>query len=125
MTKEEIEFLISAGFTVDQIMKMIPVQNDGNTPGSSSGSAPAAGQNAQNGAAAPAEPAAAPAEPAAAPAEPAAAPAPAAVTNEDQSSVIIAKLDSLIAAVQASNRASSSITPPVKLSPEEIAGKLI
>lgn len=111
MTKAEIEFLISAGFTLAEIMGMKNVQNAENNDGSAPGSAAPAGQIAQNEPAAPAAPAPAPA-------------APAPVKNEDHSP-IIEKLDTLIAAIQAGNRAAASITPPARLSPEEIAGKLL
>lgn len=109
MTRQEIEFLMAAGFTLAEIMSMKTVQNAENNDGSSPGSTAAAGQNAQT-------------EPAAqAPASPE---APAPVKNEDQSP-IIEKLDTLIAAIQAGNRATASITSPARLSPEEIAGKLL
>lgn len=110
MTKAEIEFLRSAGFSVAEIMAMNPQQNDENSEAASAGSTPPAGQNAQN-----TEPAPAPA-----PAEPAPTQAPAG----DPQAVILDKLDKLIAAVQAGNRSGASVQTPEKKTPEEIAGQL-
>jgi len=110
MTKAEIEFLRSAGFSIAEIMAMNPQQNDENGKAAPAGSTPPAGQNAQ-----PAEPAPAPA-----PAEP----APAQSAAGDPQAVILKRLDKLIAAVQAGNRAGASVQTPEKKSVEEIAGQL-
>lgn len=111
MTKAEIEFLRSAGFSLAEIMAMNPQQNDENNKAGEAGSTPPAGQNAQNN-----EPAPAPA-----PAEP--APAQTAAGGDPQA-IILDKLDKLIAAVQAGNRAGASVQTPEKKTPEEIAGQL-
>lgn len=111
MTKAEIEFLRSAGFSVAEIMAMNPQQNDEKDEAAPAGSTPPTGQNAQ-----PAEP-----TPAPAPAEPAPAQTPAG----DPQTIILEKLDRLIAAVQAGNRSGASVqTPEKKKTPEEIAGQL-
>lgn len=111
MTKAEIEFLRSAGFSIAEIMAMYPQQNDEKDEAAQAGSTPPAGQNVQN-----TEPAPAPA-----PAEPAPAQTPA---GGDPQTVILDKLDRLIAAVQAGNRSGASVQTPEKKSPEEIAGQL-
>ena len=111
MTKAEIEFLRSAGFSVAEIMAMNPQQNDENGKAAEAGSLPPAGQNAQK-----TEPA-----PAQAPVEPAPAQTPA---GGDPQTVILEKLDRLIAAVQAGNRSGASVQTPEKKTPEEIAGQL-
>lgn len=124
MKKTEIEFLRSAGYSIEEIMAMYPVQNAENKDGSSHGSAAVEEQNAQKEA----EPQNQPAEqPAAQPATPSQSPAGGdqSAAPSDQSAVILAKLDSLIAAIQAGNRAASNATPPVKQSAEEIAAQLI
>lgn len=123
MTKAEIEFLRSAGFSVAEIMAMNPRQNDekGNTAGG--GSTPPAVQTAQNPAPDP-TPAPAQTPPAPAPAETPAQPAPAQSAAGDPQTVIIDKLDKLIAAIQAGNRAGASVQTPEKKTPEEIAGQL-
>jgi hypothetical protein len=113
MTKAEIEFLRSAGFSVAEIMAMDPQQNDEKGEAAPAGSTSPDEQNAQN-----TEPA-----PATAPAEPA-EPAPAQTPAGDPQSVILDKLDRLIAAVQAGNRSSASVQTPEKKTPEEIAGQL-
>lgn len=110
MTKAEIEFLRSAGFSIAEIMAMNPQQNDENSDTAGGGSTPPAEQNAQN-----TEPAPAPA-----PAEPAPTQTPAG----DPQAVILDKLDKLIAAVQAGNRSGASVQTPEKKTPEEIAGQL-
>lgn len=110
MTKAEIEFLRSAGFSVAEIMAMNPQQNDEKDEAAPAGSTPPAGQDAQN-----TEP-----TPAPAPAEPAPAQTPAG----DPQAVILDKLDKLIAAVQAGNRSGASVQTPEKKSVEEIAGQL-
>lgn len=110
MTKAEIEFLRSAGFSIAEIMAMNPQQNDEKDKSAEAGSAPPAGQNAQN-----TEPA-----PAQAPAEPAPTQTPAG----DPQAVILDKLDKLIAAVQAGNRSGASVQTPEKKTPEEISGQL-
>ncbi len=110
MTKAEIEFLRSAGFSIAEIMAMNPQQNDENSDTGRGGSTPPAEQNAQN-----TEPAPAPA-----PAEPAPTQTPAG----DPQAVILEKLDKLIAAVQAGNRSGASVQTPEKKTPEEIAGQL-
>lgn len=113
MTKAEIEFLRSAGFSIAEIMAMNPQQNDEKGKAAEAGSTPPAGQNAQN-----AEPAPVPA-----PVEPA-EPAPAQTPAGDPQTVILDKLDKLIAAVQAGNRSGASVQTPEKKTPEEIAGQL-
>ena len=110
MTKAEIEFLRSAGFSIAEIMSMNPQQNDEKGEAAEAGSTPPAGQNAQN------------AEPAPAPAS--AEPAPAQTPAGDPQAVILDKLDKLIAAVQAGNRSGASVQTPEKKTPEEIAGQL-
>lgn len=110
MTKAEIEFLRSAGFSIAEIMAMNPQQNDENGEAAQAGSTPPAGQNAQN-----TEPAPTPA-----PAEP----APTQSAPGDPQAVILDKLDKLIAAVQAGNRSGASVQTPEKKTPEEIAGQL-
>lgn len=114
MTKAEIEFLRSAGFSIAEIMAMNPQQNDEKGEAAPAGSTPPAEQNAQN-----TEPAPAPAP--AEPAEPAPAQTPA---GGDPQTVILDKLDKLIAAVQAGNRSGASVQTPEKKSVEEIAGQL-
>lgn len=111
MTKAEIEFLRSAGFSVAEIMAMYPQQNDEKDDAAPAGSTLPDEQNAQN-----TEPAPAPA-----PAEPAPTQTPPA---GDPQAVILDKLDRLIAAVQAGNRSGASVPTPEKKSPEEIAGQL-
>ena len=111
MTKAEIEFLRSAGFSITEIMAMNPQQNDEKGKAAQAGSTPPAGQNAQN-----AKPAPAPA-----PNEPAPPQTPA---GGDPQTVILEKLDRLIAAVQAGNRSGASVQTPEKKTPEEIAGQL-
>ena len=54
-----------------------------------------------------------------APADPAPAPAPA-----DPQNAMLEKLDKILAAVQAGNRAGAKIQTPAKKTPEEIAGQL-
>ena len=110
MTKAEIEYLRSAGFSIAEIMAMNPQQNDEKDEAAPAGSTPPAGQNAQ-----PAEP-----TPAPAPAEP----APAQSAAGDPQAVILERLDKLIAAVQAGNRSGASVQTPEKKSVEEIAGQL-
>ena len=102
MTKAEIEFLRSAGFSLAEIMAMSPQQNDENGKAAEAGSTPPAGQNAQK-------------------TEPAPAQTPA---GGDPQTVILEKLDRLIAAVQAGNRSGASVQTPEKKTPEEIAGQL-
>lgn len=114
MTKEEIEFLRSAGFSVAEIMAMNPQQNAQENGSAASGNPV---QNAQTPAPDPA-----PATPA--PAETPAQPAPAQSAAGDPQTAIIDKLDKLIAAIQAGNRAGASVQTPEKKTPEEIAGQL-
>ena len=104
MTKQEIEFLRAAGFTLGEIMAMQP-QND-TTPAPAPAPVPAQ----------PAEPAPAPAQPA----EPAPAPAPDVAGSAEVQKI----LGQILAAIQSGNRQSASIEPPPRLTPEEIAGKL-
>lgn len=108
MTKEEIKFLLDAGFSVEEIQGM------------------SAGRNAVN--TAPALSAAAPAEPVkpaeAAPVEPAApAPAPSPVAGDF--TPMLEKLDKILGAIQSANRSAASVTTPTHMTPEEIAGQLI
>ena len=121
MTKAEIEFLRSAGFSIFEIMAMNPQQNDGKGVAAVAGSTPPAGQNAQNTEPAPAP---APTEPAPTQAPAPAEPAPAQTPAGDPQAVILDKLDKLIAAVQAGNRSGASVQTPEKKTPEEIAGQL-
>lgn len=116
MTKTEIEFLRSAGFSIAEIMAMNPVQNDEKDKAAEAGSAPSAEQNAQKD---PATPDPAPA-PATAPVEP----APAQSAAGDPQAVILDKLDKLIAAIQAGNRSGAAVQTSEKKTPEEIAGQL-
>lgn len=120
MTRAEIEFLRSAGFSIAEIMAMNPQQNDENSGGARGGSTPPAGQNAQTREPAHAlAPGPAPAEPAPAPAEP----APAQNAGDPQTAMLD-KLDKILAAVQAGNRSGASVQTPEKKTPEEIAGQL-
>lgn len=118
MTKAEIEFLRSAGFSVSEIMAMNPQQN---AQENSSAASENPVQTAQNPAP---DPAPAPAQTPPAPAETPAQPAPAQSAAGDPQTVIIDKLDKLIAAIQAGNRAGASVQTPEKKTPEEIAGQL-
>ena len=93
---------------------MNPQQNDEKDKAAEAGSTPPAEQNAQN-----TEPAPAPA-----PAEPAPTQAPTQAPAGDPQTVILEKLDKLIAAVQAGNRSGASVQTPEKKTPEEIAGQL-
>lgn len=109
MKKEEIKFLLDAGFSVEEIQGM------------------SAGQNAVN--TAPALSAAAPADPV----EPAAAPAPASATLAPAAPSPVAgdftpmleKLDKILGAIQSANRSAASVTTSTPMTPEEIAGQLI
>lgn len=108
MKKEEIKFLLDAGFSVEEIQGMSAGQNAVNT-------APALS------AAAPAEPVK-PAEPA--PVEPAApAPAPSPVAGDF--TPMLEKLDKILGAIQSANRSAASVTTSTPMTPEEIAGQLI
>ena len=108
MTKQEIEFLRAAGFTLGEIMAM--QTKDDPAP------APAPAQ--------PAEPAPAPAPtPTPAPAQPA-EPAPAPAPDVAGSAEVQKILGQILAAIQSGNRQAASIETPPKLTPEEIAGKL-
>lgn len=102
MTKQEIEFLRAAGFTLGEIMAMQPKDDPAPAP----------------------EPAPAPApepEPAPAPApEPAPAPAPDVAGSAEVRKI----LGQILNAIQSGNRQAASIEPAPKLTPEEIAGKL-
>lgn len=120
MTKAEIEFLRSAGFSVAEIMAMNPQQN---AQENSSAASENPVQTAQNPAPDPA-PAPAQTPPAPAPAETPAQPSPAQSAAGDPQTAIIDKLDKLIAAIQAGNRAGASVQTPEKKTPEEIAGQL-
>ena len=124
MTKAEIEFLGAAGFSIAEIMAMNPEQN---AQENSSAASVNPVQNAQTSAPdptpAPAQTPPAPA-PAETPAETPAQPAPAQSAAGDPQTVIIDKLDKLIAAIQAGNRAGASVQTPEKKTPEEIAGQL-
>lgn len=110
MKKEEIKFLLDAGFSVEEIQGMI------------------AGQNAVN--TAPALSAATPAEPVKlaepAPVEPAqAAPAPAPSPVAGDFTPMLEKLDKILGAIQSANRSAASVTTSTPMTPEEIAGQLI
>ena len=108
MTKEEIKFLMDAGFSVEEIQGMIAGQNAVNT-------APALS------AATPAEPVK-PTEPA--PVEPA-APAPAPSPIAGDFTPMLEKLDKILGAIQSANRSAASLAIPTPMTPEEIAGQLI
>ena len=107
MTKAEIEFLRSAGFTLEEIMAMYPAQNDENNAADPAGSTPPDNQNAQNAETAPAQAPAAPAQ-----------------SAGDPQTAMLDKLDKILAAVQAGNRSGASVQTPEKKTPEEIAGQL-
>lgn len=110
MTKEEIKFLLDAGFSVEEIQGMSAGQNAVNT-------APALS------AATPAEPVK-PAEPA--PADPApAAPAPVPSPLAGDFTPMLEKLDKILGAIQSANRSAASVTTSTSMTPEEIAGQLI
>ena len=109
MTRQEIEFLRAAGFSIAEIMAMQPAQNSEPDPVGS----PAQEQQ-------PAQPA--PVQtPEPKPAEPAQPAQPALPDNNPQMTELLTKI---LAAVQAGNRSAASQPTPEKLSPEEIAGKL-
>ena len=116
MTRQEIDFLRAAGYSIAEIMAMQPAQNAEPDP---AGSQAQDQQSAQPAAPAP-EPA-----PQAQPAAPTPAPAPAQPAplpdNNPQMTELLTKI---LAAVQAGNRSAASQPTPEKLSPEEIAGKL-
>ena len=103
MTKQEIEFLRNAGFTLAEIMAMQPAADPAPEPAP----APAADPKP---------------EPAPVPSDPAPAPAPA--PSPDPQAAMIDRLDKILAAVQAGNRSGASLTPPAKETVEDIAGKL-
>lgn len=122
MTRAEIEFLRSAGFSIAEIMGMYPVQNDEKPAEQPAGSAPSERQNVQTEEQIPLTAPEQPEQPA--PAQTAAGDQSAASPAGDQSAAILAKLDKLISAIQAGNRAGATMPTPTKESPEEIAGKL-
>ena len=123
MTKAEIEFLRSAGFSVAEIMSMNPQQNAQENSSAASENPVQTTQNpAPDPTPAPAQTPPAPATPA--PAETPAQPAPAQSAAGDPQTVILDKLDKLIAAIQAGNRSGASVPTPEKKTPEEIAGQL-
>lgn len=113
MKKEEIKFLLDAGFSVEEIQGMIAGQNAVNTAPALSAATPAD----------PVTPAApAPATPAPAPATQApAAPSPVA----GDFTPMLEKLDKILGAIQSSNRSAASISTSTPMTPEEIAGQLI
>lgn len=107
MTKEEIEFLRAAGFTLAEIMAM---QNDENKAAAPAGSAAEPQQTAQK------EPDPTPASAPAAGTQPAAA--------GDNNPELTKILTQILGAIQAGNRSGAALTTPEKKSPEEIAGML-
>lgn len=112
MTRQEIEFLRAAGFSIAEIMAMQPAQNNAPDPAGS----PAPDQQ-------PAQPA--PAQtPEPKPAEPAQPAQPVQLAQPDNNPQMTELLTKILAAVQAGNRSAASQPTPEKLSPEEIAGKL-
>lgn len=108
MKKEEIKFLLDAGFSVEEIQGM------------------SAGQNAVN--TAPALSAAITADPIE-PAEPApvesAAPTPAQPLVAGDFMPMLEKLDKILGAIQSANRSAAAVTTSNPMTPEEIAGQLI
>ena len=114
MTRQEIDFLRAAGYSIAEIMAMQPAQNADPDP---AGSKAQDQQTAQPSAPAP-EPA--PQPQAAAPEPAPAQPAPLPDNNPELTKLLTKILD----AVQAGNRSAASQPTPEKLSPEEIAGKL-
>ena len=99
MTKQEIEFLRAAGFTLGEIMAMQAQES------------PAPAEAAPTPAPAP--------EP-----KPEPSPAPAPAPDVAGSGEVQKILGQILAAIQSGNRQAASIDPPPKLTPEEIAGKL-
>ena len=115
MKKNEIKFLMDAGFSIEEIQAMENGQNAENQTAAPAGSIPETQQNAQT----PPEPQ----QPAAAqPAAPATAPA---ASLSDNNPEITAILNKILGAIQAQNRSAAAVTTPQTLSPEEIAGKLL
>lgn len=112
MKKEEIKFLLDAGFSVEEIQGM------------------SAGQNAVNTALSAATPAE-PVKPAAPAADPSATPTPAAAPTPAPSPVagdftpMLEKLDKILGAIQSANRSAASLPTSTPMTPEEIAGQLI
>lgn len=107
MKKEEIKFLLDAGFSVEEIQGMSAGQNAVNTAPVLSAATPAESVKAT-------EPA--PVEPAAAtPASPVAG----------DFTPMLEKLDKILGAIQSANRSAASVTTSTPMTPEEIAGQLI
>lgn len=120
MTKNEIEFLRAAGYSIAEIMTMESEQNNEKGAATPAGSEPAAGQNAQKELE---QPAAAPTQTAPAPVAPAPAQtSPAAPVDNNPATMEI--LNKILAAIQTQNRSGASIPTPEKKSPEEIAAQL-
>lgn len=111
MKKEEIKFLLDAGFSVEEIQGMSAGQNAVNTAPALSAATPAD----------PVDPAAAPAPAPATPAAPAPAPSPVA----GDFTPMLEKLDKILGAIQSANRSAASVTTSTPMTPEEIAGQLI
>ena len=106
-----------------EIMAMNPQQNAQENSSAASENPVQTAQNpAPDSTPAPAQTPPAPATPA--PAETPAQPAPAQSEAGDAQTVILDKLDNLIAAIQAGNRSGASVQTPEKKTPEEIAGQL-
>lgn len=120
MTKNEIEFLRAAGYSIAEIMALESLHNDKKGAAAPAGSEPAVGQNAQTG---PAQPAAAPTQTDPAPVTPAPAQA-APVAPIDNNPAMTEILNKILAAIQSQNRAGAAIPAPEKKSPEEIAAQL-
>ena len=115
MTKQEIEFLRAAGFTLGEIMAMQAQES------------PAPAEAAPTPAPAPEpkpEPSPAPAPAPAPEPKPEPSPAPAPAPDVAGSGEVQKILGQILAAIQSGNRQAASIDPPPKLTPEEIAGKL-
>lgn len=113
MKKEEIKFLLDAGFSVEEIQGMIAGQNAVNTAPALSAATPAN----------PVTPAAAPAPAPADPEPTAPAPAPSPVAGDF--TPMLEKLDKILGAIQSSNRSAASVSTSAPMTPEEIAGQLI
>ena len=106
MKKEEIKFLLDAGFSVEEIQGMSAGQNAVNTAPALSAATPAD-----------------PVEPPATPAPEAPSPAPSPVAGDF--TPMLEKLDKILGAIQSANRSAASVATSTPMTPEEIAGQLI
>lgn len=113
MKKEEIKFLLDAGFSVEEIQGMSAGQNAVNTAPALSAATPAD----------PVKPAAPAPDPSAAPTPAAHAPAPSPVAGDF--TPMLEKLDKILGAIQSANRSAASLPTSTPMTPEEIAGQLI